>query len=374
MSNYYFPIIIAFIAFGFIAFIATLPWAIYQYRKYNYFSFWKSFLLASFIFYSLSAYFLVILPLPEVRENCTELLRRTTYMQTNFFQFIDDIKRESNVVLLDVSTYKQIIRVPAFYQLVFNIMLLFPLGIYIRYLWPKFKHIWKAVLIGFGTSLFFELTQLSGLFGFYKCPYRLFDVDDLLANTTGTTLGFMLAPLFLLFIPSKQNIEHYDVKQASRSEASRGTELLALFIDITVAKIVAKIVSALLLQPTNYFFFVTLFVMIILIPTLTKGHSVGSYILNATYESTKGNLVVSLFKRYIAILVPLIASRIVGVINEVVPYVEGKELLVYLSITVMSLLFLFVVIVHLLIRFLRKKKPFYFDEYSGITTVRRKKK
>lgn len=118
MSNYYFPIIIAFIAFGFIAFFTTLPWAIYQYRKHNYFSFWKSFFLASFIFYSLSAYFLVILPLPEVRENCAEMLPRTNNMQTNLFQFIDDIEKESKVVWSDLSTYKQIIRVPAFYQLV----------------------------------------------------------------------------------------------------------------------------------------------------------------------------------------------------------------------------------------------------------------
>ena len=49
-----------------------------------------------------------------------------------------------------------------------------------------------AVLGGFGLSLTVELTQLTGLWGLYPCPYRQFDVDDLILNTTGVALGFAL--------------------------------------------------------------------------------------------------------------------------------------------------------------------------------------
>jgi glycopeptide antibiotics resistance protein len=49
-----------------------------------------------------------------------------------------------------------------------------------------------AVLSGFGLSLTVELTQLTGLWGLYPCPYRQFDIDDLILNTAGVALGFVL--------------------------------------------------------------------------------------------------------------------------------------------------------------------------------------
>ena len=49
-----------------------------------------------------------------------------------------------------------------------------------------------AVLLGFGLSLTVELTQLTGLWGVYPCPYRQFDVDDLILNTAGVALGVVL--------------------------------------------------------------------------------------------------------------------------------------------------------------------------------------
>lgn len=49
-----------------------------------------------------------------------------------------------------------------------------------------------AVLLGFGLSLTIELTQLTGVWGLYPCPYRQFDVDDLILNTAGVALGFAL--------------------------------------------------------------------------------------------------------------------------------------------------------------------------------------
>lgn len=34
--------------------------------------------------------------------------------------------------------------------------------------------------------------QGTGVFGFFKCLYRLFDVDDLMLNTSGAVLGFLV--------------------------------------------------------------------------------------------------------------------------------------------------------------------------------------
>ena len=45
--------------------------------------------------------------------------------------------------------------------------------------------------------------QLTGLMGVFPCAYRLFDVDDLLWNTTGALIGFALAMLSLRLIPAR---------------------------------------------------------------------------------------------------------------------------------------------------------------------------
>src|SRR5699024_12280953 len=51
-----------------------------------------------------------------------------------------------------------------------------------------------------------EITQLTGVYGIYNCPYRIFDVDDLLLNSTGALVGFLLAPILLALFPSRESI------------------------------------------------------------------------------------------------------------------------------------------------------------------------
>ena len=50
-----------------------------------------------------------------------------------------------------------------------------------------------AVGYGFALSAAIELTQLTGNFGIYDCAYRFADVTDLMTNTLGVVLGFVLA-------------------------------------------------------------------------------------------------------------------------------------------------------------------------------------
>ena len=70
-----------------------------------------------------------------------------------------------------------------------------------RYFFQE-KRYWKrALALGFALSLFFEVTQVTGI---YKCPYRLFDVDDLMLNSTGALFGFLVAPVILALFPSKE--------------------------------------------------------------------------------------------------------------------------------------------------------------------------
>jgi glycopeptide antibiotics resistance protein len=83
----------------------------------------------------------------------------------------------------------------AFEQMVMNVLLFVPLGLFARMLWRRSLR--GAVLIGFGCSLLIEITQLTGNFGTAPFAYRVFDVDDLITNTVGSALGWVVAAVLV---------------------------------------------------------------------------------------------------------------------------------------------------------------------------------
>lgn len=72
-------------------------------------------------------------------------------------------------------------------HLLLNGALLLPLGVLLArwWQWPLRRVGWVALLVSVGI----ELTQLTGVWFVYDCAYRVFDVDDLLANTVGALGG-----------------------------------------------------------------------------------------------------------------------------------------------------------------------------------------
>ena len=83
-----------------------------------------------------------------------------------------------------------------FAQLFFNIAMFIPLGVLTAgcLRWG----LRASTLAGFGLSLFIELSQLSGNWGLAPCPYRTFDVDDLINNTAGALMGALAVMLWRL--------------------------------------------------------------------------------------------------------------------------------------------------------------------------------
>lgn len=71
-----------------------------------------------------------------------------------------------------------------------NLVLCLPIG---ALLLPYMSRFLAALCAGLMLSLAVELTQLTGTWGLYPCAYRKFDADDLLLNTLGVALGFLLA-------------------------------------------------------------------------------------------------------------------------------------------------------------------------------------
>ncbi len=80
-------------------------------------------------------------------------------------------------------------------QVGLNVLLFVPLGYFLRVIVKR--GVVTAGLVGLGTSLLIEVTQNTGVWNLYDCPYRLFDVDDLIVNTLGAVGGSLLSYVFL---------------------------------------------------------------------------------------------------------------------------------------------------------------------------------
>jgi hypothetical protein len=89
------------------------------------------------------------------------------------------------------------------------VLLLVPLGMLLAYRYKRSFGI--TVLAGLGASLLIEVTQGNGVFGIFDCPYRLADIDDLIANTTGAAIGWIIATIVIGWLPDPTPPPHPDL-------------------------------------------------------------------------------------------------------------------------------------------------------------------
>lgn len=271
MDTYLIPIKAAFILFPFIAVFITFPYMIFQYRKYGSIPWMRSLILYSFILYMLCMYLLIILPFPSKEE----VLNATgPVTQLLPLQFIKDFLKETVFVIGEPNTWLPAIKQNCFLQVIFNILLFVPFGIYARY---YFGYNWKKVfLFSFLLSLFFELTQLSGLYGIYPRAYRLFDVDDLFLNTSGGMIGFFIEPIFGRLLPSRKILDEIAYRKGKNVSIMR--RILAFIIDSVIIGLITVLAS--FAAGGMYFILVLYF---------TKGYTPGLWILRIRIADKKGN-------------------------------------------------------------------------------------
>ena len=151
MEIYKLPIQVAIIVFPIIAFILTLPFLVYEYRKYGSIHIIKSILFYSFILYIIAAYFMVILPLPPIEEVAKY---KGNIMQLNPFRFIHDITVTTNFKINNLNSLLRFLNKSTVYTVIFNFLLTLPFGVYLRYLFDKKWY--QAIIDTFLLSLFFE--------------------------------------------------------------------------------------------------------------------------------------------------------------------------------------------------------------------------
>ena len=356
MSAYKMPITMAIIFFPIIAFFLTLPFLIYQYRKYGSIPFLRSAIFYSFILYLLCAYFLVILPLPAIEEvkNLT-----TPTMQLVPFEFITDLLNTS-FNWKELTSYINVIQSPVFYIAAFNILLTIPFGIYLRY---YFECKWyKAFMYGFLLSLFFELTQLSGLYGIYPRPYRLFDIDDLMLNTLGTMIGFLITPIIAIILPTRKELDEKSFEKGKKVTFLR--RALAYCIDLFFFVLVFIMVSILThnTQFQKSTIIITVFLYYIVIPLINQGKTFGKMILKlqVVAKNNKKFQKIRIMIRYILSYILFYYQAII--INLLSQSSMNNNILKY-SILILKIYFV-INLISIILSIVKKDKRFLYEKIT----------
>ena len=177
--GYLLPVKAALLAYPLLAAAVVVPASVVAYRRRGRAGGWAAFVFYTFVFYLLAAFLQTVIPLPADPTAVCASPSYASSPQLAPFHFVGDIGRNG---------------VRALVPTLLNVALLLPLGVYLRYLFRL--GLLATGLIAFATSLFFEITQLTGLWFAYPCPYRQFNVDDLICNTGGALLGWIfIAPL-----------------------------------------------------------------------------------------------------------------------------------------------------------------------------------
>lgn len=134
------------------------------------------------LIYLMALWTYTIAPLPRVEDLICDGTLRAQFVPLRFLQDIDTS-----------GGLRGVLGDPALRQVVLNVAFFVPLGMLVRHLF-RWRVAW-CVLAGVAVSLVIEFTQLTGNWFIYSCAYRLFDTDDLLANTVGAAVGVACAPL-----------------------------------------------------------------------------------------------------------------------------------------------------------------------------------
>ncbi|MFH5781329.1 VanZ family protein [Heyndrickxia oleronia] len=381
VSVYTLPIMTAFIIFCILGFLLVIPWLVYSYRKYGYFSFWASIVFYSFIFYMLSALFLVLLPLPSTRNTCDFQTPDTIYYSLRPFTFISDTFKSSSIIWTQPGSYIKIFNQSSFWQATFNFLLLLPFGVYLRYFFEE-KRYWKrALALGFTLSLFYEVTQLTGIYGIYKCPYRLFDIDDLMLNSTGALFGFLIAPFILALFPSREKLMAKAEKMQKIHLVSPLSQLLAILIDYIFIKLTFSFTVGLLTSSgfaEMMYTTVGFVVLYFFLPLRWGGKTIGTNIMGFKLSNLEGDTPSwqAMLKRTIALYLPWLASELVNLLSHIKLEIESHFYAIHVWVTMAIFIFViiiwFALLIHALIIMAKKgKRTFYFDFVSDIIPMKR---
>ena len=348
----------AVILFPFVVAIFTLPYIAYNYHKYGSVISLKVVIVYSFIFYILCMYCLVILPLPSPEKAAT---LHSHKMQLEPFLFIKDILQRSDIIKDQPKTWLSVVLNKAFLVNILNLFLAVPFGMYLRYYFKR--SFIETLVLSFLLSLFFEITQLTGLYFAYSGSYRLFDVDDLIVNTSGGVLGFLLIGTFMKFLPSRDELDEISYKKGM--EVSLTRRFISFFFDMAFIAFLTFICEILIPEFALLFSFeASILFYFSVFPILFKGRTLGKFITSTAIVSLNEErpAFYSYFLRYILFygfyfFIPLNIRRLLEslILTNTDPYKD----MAYATVELLAAILYFMILLTALIKSARHRRLLY---------------
>jgi len=179
MNSQVYPAVVAIVVGAAVGVVLFVPFVAVQYRRAGRLTFGQLALWSAFLVYGFALWTYTLLPMPA------RSAVRCVGAQTTPLRFLDDIRQ------YPYASLGALAHNPAFMQFALNVLLFVPLGFFIRMIWRRGFVV--STVAGFAISLLIETTQRTGVWGLYRCAYRFFDVDDLIANTGGAFVGAILS-------------------------------------------------------------------------------------------------------------------------------------------------------------------------------------
>lgn len=200
--------------------VLFIPFVVISYRARGHMGLWWVLGWVASAVYAAALISYTLLPLPV----STDYVCRGVQLQPGH-DLIAAVRRATGL--------RDLARSMAVWQVALNVVLFVPLGFLLR---VRHRLGWIAAGgIGLAVSAVIETTQLTGVWGLYPCAYRVFDVDDLAANTLGALIGSLLA---LAFAPSRAR-----TGAAGPRPVTRRRRLIGMVCDASLVVLVPAVAS-----------------------------------------------------------------------------------------------------------------------------------
>ncbi len=360
MQTYKTSITSSLIVFFPIILFTLLPYMIHSYRKKGKVFASDTIIYYSFAFYLLTALFMTMFPLPS-----KEFVAGLTTPKYNLkpFAFVFDFVENSGFTLSNPKSILTAIRHPSFYTAAFNVLLTLPFGVYLRkYFNFSFG---KTLIAGFLLSLFFEITQLTGIYGIYPRPYRLFDVDDLMLNTLGTTIGYLITPAMQFALPKKG-----DPNTVITDFVSYPRRYISYLVDIMLFNVFTSLATELfkfsgLQLPNIIISAIVAYIYFIAIPFILQGSTFGRLLLKIKTVSQDGNPIKFsqlLIRNGIFLMFTMFSPMVSDIIGSAD---EGPLVMFNMAIFLLTMTFY----LNMILRILRRKRTFFYEDMTGTVEI-----
>ncbi|XVU28976.1 VanZ family protein [Actinoplanes sp. CA-054009] len=203
--------LLAVVLFALLLPLLALPWIHWQYKRYGRLRGWSAVVAAFEVLYLCGLVAFTLFPVPD--ETAAFCAARTTADFLNLNPLNDLVATRAGVA-----------------QLLLNVVLFVPFGFLARYRFRRSLPVAGAA--GLATSLLIETTQGTAAFGLFACPYRVADTGDLITNTAGAVLGWLVAAAIGRFLPAPHPAPSTDVEQPGllRRGLAVGADLLIGFL------------------------------------------------------------------------------------------------------------------------------------------------